>query len=267
MTHRVNQEFTERTADEISAGQDRHELLLRTLPLLGPKWDVHLLTFLTPAAVARALWLAKVYRLGLTVPGSLIEFGSQWGASLNLWCALKIIYEPWNSSREITAFSQFESGFQSLTARDGKHAQDGDYAVPTEWQPELHRLLRSHVARYNNSCADKIEVISGDAAATFPLWLAERPHAIISHAHFDMDVYTPTKQCLEMCLQRMPRGGVLIFDELNCSAFPGETIAVREVLGIHNLALRKSRFSPYSAYCIVDHRTQHRNAPKPEQSP
>lgn len=252
MTHRVNHEITERSEHDITAGQSNRDLLGSALPLLGPKWDIHLLTFLSPAAVARLLWLRKVYRLGLDVPGSFVEFGSQWGASLNIWCALKVIYEPWNSSREIAAFSQFEEGFRSLTTHDGGSVKEGDYAVPSDWEPKLAQLLRSHVSAYSRQVANKVQIVSGDASITFSRWLAERPHTIISHAHFDMDVYAPTKQCLELCLQRMPRGAVLIFDELNCGAFPGETVAVEEVLGVHKLALRKSRYSPYSAYCIID---------------
>lgn len=49
----------------------------------------------------------------------------------------------------------------------------------------------------------------------------------------------------------MPKGAVLIFDEINCPSFPGETRAVIEVLGAHGLALRKSTFQPYSAYCVI----------------
>jgi len=252
MTHRVFREFTERSEADIAAGQANRDLLASTLPLLGAKWDIHLLTFLTPTALARALWLCEVYRLALNVPGSLVEFGSQWGASLNIWCALRTIFEPWNSSREITAFSQFESGFQSLTHHDGDAAQQGDYAVPAEWPSKLLPLLKSHLAPYNARAIDKVGIVHGDACETFDRWLAERPHAVISHVHFDMDVYTPTKRCLELCLPRMPRGAVLIFDELNCGVFPGETQAVQEVLGLRNLALRKSPFAPYSAYCIVD---------------
>lgn len=255
MTRRVNHEFTERSEADITASQASRDLLGSTLPILGPKWDIHLLTFLTPAAAARVLWLSEVYRLGLCVPGSLVEFGSQWGASLNIWCTLKTIYEPWNASREITAFSQFETGFQSLTGHDGTVAAEGDYAVPADWPSKLITVLKSHLDPYNNRIADKVSIVPGDAAETFAVWLAERPHALISHAHFDMDVYAPTKRCLELCLQRMPRGGVLVFDELNCGAFPGETIAVQEVLGVRNLALRKSAFAPYSAYCVIDTNT------------
>ena len=37
----------------------------------------------------------------------------------------------------------------------------------------------------------------------------------------------------------MPKGAVIVFDELNHSDYPGETMAVMEVLGIRNLELKR----------------------------
>jgi hypothetical protein len=49
-------------------------------------------------------------------------------------------------------------------------------------------------------------------------------------AIFDMDIYKPTKDVLEKIIPRLVKGSLLVFDELNFKAFPGETIAVNEVL-------------------------------------
>lgn len=40
-------------------------------------------------------------------------------------------------------------------------------------------------------------------------------------------------------MPHLTRGSVLGFDELNCGEFPGETVAVREVLGLDRVALRR----------------------------
>jgi hypothetical protein len=39
-----------------------------------------------------------------------------------------------------------------------------------------------------------------------------------------------------------------VFDELNCPEFPGETVAVQEVLGVRNLRLERDPNSPYVSW-------------------
>jgi hypothetical protein len=65
-----------------------------------------------------------------------------------------------------------------------------------------------------------------------------------------MDLYKPTRDVLETILPRLTRGSVLVFDELNCPRFPGETTALAEVLGLDNLRLRRDPHQPYCAWAI-----------------
>jgi hypothetical protein len=68
-----------------------------------------------------------------------------------------------------------------------------------------------------------------------------------------MDLYEPTKVCLEMLKDDMVKGSVIGFDELNLPAFPGETIAVKEVLGLRNCKLMRSPHCGASqAYMVVE---------------
>jgi hypothetical protein len=50
----------------------------------------------------------------------------------------------------------------------------------------------------------------------------------------------------------MPKGGVIVFDELNAKMFPGETVAVEEVLGIRNLTIKRFPFDSYVSYAVID---------------
>lgn len=248
---KIGNETSARTEAEIAASADLRALMLDSVPQMGPKWDIHLPTFLSTSAMARLLWLDTVYQKALDVPGCLVEFGSQWGASLNTFLLLKQIHEPWNASRRILSFSTFEDGFRSADTQDGAGVQVGDYGVGQGWEGKLNTLLAAHASRSPIGATANFEVRSGDARKTFPAYVNEHPELIISHAHFDMDVYAPTKDLLLQCVQRMPKGAILVFDELNCPPFPGETLALQETLGLANLSLRKSKFQPYSAYAIV----------------
>jgi hypothetical protein len=69
-------------------------------------------------------------------------------------------------------------------------------------------------------------------------------------AIFDMDIYQPTKDALEAIIPRLTKGSVLIFDELNCPEFPGETEALNEVLQINKLKLNHDPHQPTCAWAV-----------------
>jgi hypothetical protein len=92
--------------------------------------------------------------------------------------------------------------------------------------------------------------VKGDVSATLPDWLEKNPQAVVSMAIFDMDVFKPTRDALELVLPRLTRGSLLVFDELNCPHFPGETRALDEIVGIGNLRLRRFPHQPYCAWAV-----------------
>jgi len=217
---------------------------------LGNRWTSHLGLFLGSSELARILWLNEIYKLNINVPGSIIEFGSQYGASFNIFNMLRMIYEPWNSSRHLYSFTTFEQGFVDVNTKDGEMVSIGDYGVSENWKTTLESILE--INSQPSPVGNLYNIIEGDVSITLPLFLDKNQHVIFSLAHFDLDVYAPTKNALELIIKRMPKGSILVFDEINNPAFPGETLAIQEVLGIANLKLIKLQFQPYSAYCIKD---------------
>lgn len=91
-----------------------------------------------------------------------------------------------------------------------------------------------------------------DATETLPQYLKDNPETIIALAYFDFDIYTPTKVCLEALIPHLTKVSVLAFDELNCPDFPGETIALREVLGLSRYAIRRDPQSPLTSWLVIE---------------
>ncbi len=60
-----------------------------------------------------------------------------------------------------------------------------------------------------------------------------------------------SKKALEVFVPRMPKGAVIVFDQLNAAVFPGETQAVNEELGIRNLEIRRFPFDSYVSYAVL----------------
>ncbi len=73
----------------------------------------------------------------------------------------------------------------------------------------------------------------------------------MSLLYLDLDVYEPTKVAIENLLPRMPRGAVIVFDELNAPNWPGETAAVMESVGVRNLSIERFEFDSLISYAVL----------------
>ena len=94
----------------------------------------------------------------------------------------------------------------------------------------------------------KVFLEKGDISTTLPAYLEKNPATVIGLLHLDIDLYQPTIDTLKHTLKRMPKGAVIVFDEINHKDYPGETIAVAEALGLNHLELRRVREASAAAY-------------------
>jgi len=246
---KISGEFTQRSNAEADNDQKLFELARARYVSggLGSQWNYHSTVFLKRQVLSRLLYQDQLYRRIIDVPGVICEFGVHWGATIATLCNLRGIYEPYNYSRHIFGFDTF-GGFVGVDPKDGGFSNEGDYATSSGYEEELSTLLSLHESFSPIPQIQKYDLIKGDVAKTLPIWLEENPHAIISMAIFDMDIYKPTRVALEMILPRLVKGSILVFDELNCPHFPGETQAVTEVLGLNNIRLQRSPLQPYCAF-------------------
>jgi len=99
---------------------------------------------------------------------------------------------------------------------------------------------------------NKIELVKGDICKTFPKYLKQHPSLMIALLYLDLDLYKPTLDTLKSALPRIPKGGIIVFDELNHGDYPGETIALMESVGINNLRLQRFDISPMLSYAIME---------------
>ena len=229
--------------------QDLFEIATSQMPLYGMHWHRHSMVTMNVGALSRLLYYNSLYQQIVEVPGVICEFGVQWGATLAALINLRSIHEPFNIGRTIFGFDTFE-GFVGLDPKDGDVGSIGDYSSTSGYEKKLERTLELLEAFAPASHFKKFQLIKGDASLTIDPWLKDNPHAVISMAIFDMDLYKPTKDVLEKILPRLTRGSLLVFDELNSPFFPGETTALAEVLGLGNLKLKRTPIQPYCAWAI-----------------
>jgi len=203
--------------------------------------------------LSKILFLDEIYRQIVNVHGVIIEFGVRWGSNLVTLNNLRGIYEPYNYSRKIIGFDTF-SGFPVLNNKDGKHEviKKGSFSVSENYEKYLLELLDYHQSESPLSHINKNFLYKGDASKTFQQYLKEHPEAIIAFAYFDFDIYEPTQKCLKLLLPHMPKGAIIGFDELTDPHFPGETVALKEVMKLRHCRLVRSKFSAIQSYIILE---------------
>jgi Macrocin-O-methyltransferase (TylF) len=255
MTSQPRSQITVKSGSTPEEGARRQSLfdLFTQCPIPAAERLDNLGLFIKRQALSRILWMHELYLKILPVPGIVVEFGVRWGQNLALFESFRGMYEPYNCSRKIVGFDTF-SGFPQPAAQDGKDPAvvASAYGVSDNYQQYLEQLLAYHESESPINHIKKFELIRGDAPVKLAEYLDAHPETIVALAYFDFDLYEPTKKCLELIRDRLTRGSVLGFDELNFEAFPGETIALRETLGLSRYALRRSPYNPLPSYLIIE---------------
>jgi len=148
--------------------------------------------------------------------------------------------EPFNHNRKIIGFDTFE-GFPSVHKKDGSAAvaTPGAYGVTPGSETFLDRVLTCHEKESPIPHIKKDELVKGDATVELERYLERNPETIVALAYVEFDLYERTKRCLELIRDRVTKGSVIAFDELNYHTWPGETLAVKEVLGLSRYSLRR----------------------------
>ncbi len=210
--------------------------------------------FASRQALAKFLTKYEIFNQILNVNGSIVECGVLHGGGLLAWAKLSSILEQTNHTRKIIGFDTFE-GFPSIDIKDtagadSSHLRKGGLKGST--LADVEAAVALYDANRPLSHIQKVELVKGDLAKTAPDYLKENPHLVVALLYLDVDLYEPTKVALETFLPRMPKGAVIVFDELNAKMFPGETLAVNEVLGLRNLRIKRYPFDSYVSYAVIE---------------
>lgn len=202
--------------------------------------------------LTKTLFFADLYRKFLPVHGVIMEFGVRWGQNLVTLTNLRGMLEPYNYSRKIIGFDTF-AGFPSVHENDGNHAiiKEGAFSVTNGYENYLADVLDYHEHESPLHHVKKYELIKGDATVELETYLKKHPETIVAFAYFDFDIYEPTKKCLELLKPFLTKGSIIGFDELLDPQFPGETVALRESLGLQNLAIQRMHYGGIQSYTII----------------
>jgi len=206
------------------------------------------------SAIMRLLCKYEIFKKILNVQGSVIECGVLFGGGLMTWAQLSAILEPMNHQRTIIGFDTFSGSTPIREEEKGETSsalyKPGDVTIDSF--QDLQECIRIYDIGRPLSHIEKVRLVRGDIKETVPQFIKDNPHLVVSLLYLDVDVFEPTSVALEYFVPRIPKGGIIAFDELNAESYPGETIAVIEKLGLNSLRIRRLTFGTYISYAIVE---------------
>lgn len=195
--------------------------------------------------IARFLAQYEIFKLALGIKGSVIECGVHHGSGLMTWAKLSATLEPYNYWRKIIGFDTFE-GFPAVHDADGvaQNVRAGMFKENYDVAAELQNCIAEHDANRFLNHIGKIELVRGDALKTIPDYIEKNRHLVVSLLFLDFDLYEPTVAALTHLTSRIPRGGIVAFDEVNNADWPGETRAMLEKFDLNKCSLQCFPFEP-----------------------
>ena len=208
--------------------------------------------FATRQKITRFIETFRYWELIRDIPGNILECGVAGGDFLFSMAHFSSIYEPHHYTRKVIGFDTFE-GFTEPSPQDltssAQHMRLGGLSYHSyEYLNEAIKLYDENRMIGNVS---KVSLHKGDISDTLPKYLHDHPSAVIALLHLDLDLYAPTKKVLQLAVDRMPKGAIVVFDEINHDDYPGETLAVMEELGINNINLNRVQEASMAGYWRV----------------
>jgi len=207
-------------------------------------------------ALSKFLARADLFHKILQVHGSIIDGEVNTGCSLMTFAQLSAIFELVNYTRKVIGFDTF-IGIPAVHQKDSNpgntspHIRKGRFSAEG-YDQDILRAVDIFDSNRNLGHIPTVEIVKGDVHETMPNYLKENPHLIVSLLHLDIDRYKAIKVVIETFLPRMPKGAMIIFDDINQPGYPGETLAVMEALGVRNLRIQRLSYETGISYSILD---------------
>jgi hypothetical protein len=198
--------------------------------------------------IARFLNRYEIYKKIIDVHGSILEFGVYKGGGTFSWFHFASIMEPYNINRRIYAFDTFE-GFPEASDKDAGIYQKNDLSDAS--YDEMIKMADFQQKNIAVSHVPRLSFIKGDICVTLPKFLNDNPQLMAALVYIDVDIYKPTKTILQSMIKRVPKGGIIAFDEVNDPLGKGEGIALLEELDINNYMIKRNYFDSNPCYLVI----------------
>ena len=166
----------------------------------------------------RALIVAQYFDYSLSIEGGRAECGVYRGFSALLMSRIARLRDAAYSGADLHLIDSFE-GLSEPTPPDAMGTRER-----LDGRKELHY---SHARGHFETPLEGVKEALAEYSQTaihkgwIPEVFAELPEQRWAFVHIDVDLYEPTRACLDYFVPRMAPGGVIVNDDFRSSFFPG----------------------------------------------
>ncbi len=207
----------------------------------------HFLTFIQQRKLPRLLAHYELFKKIQYLPGSILECGVFVGQGL-------FTFANFLETFCTTDRTRFAIGFEGFDGYDDFSDQDNEMSAYAKLHNEnyiindaaLEALLTAKTSDNVLKGVPRAKLIKGDVRVTLPKFIEENGGLRICLLYLDVNLYDPTKLCLESLLPLVVPGGVVAFNGYGNGLHNGESRAVDEVLQEFNIKphMQTFDFSP-----------------------
>lgn len=177
-----------------------------------------------------------LFRMTSGLPGEIVECGVFKGSSLSRFIKFRSLFEN-IYSRKIIAFDTFGE-FPEAVFEDDKKRRDQFVAEAGKNSISIGDFLSVLQELELNQ---NIELVEGNILSTVPEFIKKSPHLKISLLHIDVDLYEPTKICLDYFFPKVVKNGIVILDDYG--AFAGANKAIDEYFRDKDVVVERLSYS------------------------
>lgn len=177
----------------------------------------------------------ELYKKILKIPGHVVECGVLKGNSLIRFAHFRKLMELQNS-RKIIGFDMFGAFPRKELNIEKKYLDsflketNDDFVLKTDLEKTIEKLG-----------FENFELVEGDVFDSVPAYLEKNPHLRIALLHLDLDLYKPTKLCLDLLYKNLVPGGILMIDDYG--VWPGESEIVDEFISKNSLYIKRTKYA------------------------
>ncbi|MGZ8216583.1 TylF/MycF/NovP-related O-methyltransferase [Methylomagnum sp.] len=197
-----------------------------------------------PSRLAKLIAHYELYKRILNLAGSIVEVGVYKGASLMRFLSFRNFFEN-DAARKVIGFDAFGVFPTSNVSSQAdiefikRFEQKGGQGIAIE---DLEEAIKKKGFK-------NVGLVAGDVFETVPTFIEQAPQTRIALLHLDLDVYEPTKFCLDQLRSRMVPGGIVMFDDYNM--VEGATRAADELARESGRPIEKLPFYEVPAFITM----------------
>lgn len=130
------------------------------------------------------------------------------------------LFDTWKTFSGISKIDTSESRIKKILKRDS-----------SDIKKKCILLIKKH------ELSDRLKLLQGDVRYVLPVFLKENLGLRFSIVHLDLDIYEPTKICLELLWEKTE--GAIFIHDYGSNKWKGIKIAVDEFSAKHGIVIKK----------------------------